>query len=764
MTTDTAILSSTVTTITVPSTVSTTFPTTYPFKVMVGTVSSGAFTGSPEVISVTAASASANGTLKWTVSRPEDGTSALSGTTTTPNISSNLTASTTSLTVSSTTGFPTTSLPFKIMVGSVSSSVFTTPEIMTVTAVGGSSSKTWTVTRGVDGTTPLTGTSSTINAMTVALVQTLGLYTAPPLYGTYTAASTQVSATVGTTPSTASLWTSWTASTLGTYLTGNVYAPASSSLLTTSNAIYQQLLRLYTRSGGTGIPKNSAGTYMPCDWRSRFFTYSSSGSPVMDNDSTLFSSGVMNAPSSSGYSINYAAILDWIQNCGPNPFPAQLRSGGIVYYTSIPTTINTANFPCTDPNQRFWKEYIDSVLGFQQTSGTGTSAVYSKINNENGYGDDIGWGTTSTSGQPSGWPTSTYMTYSDNPDRPLLRHWFGGMTMVDYLGNYNASDPGNYSEARLWWPGTVAECPTYQTKLGVQAALVDIFQNHPNDNVSLVFFSTPKTASNTYGYYQFTPSPMGRNQIQMINSLWFAPYTVSTGNEFNLYNSSGTNTGYIYTVPRANGGTCYDMALMLAYNQFSANSSLVNYTANATAGTAGGNGRNGSTKLLIFETDGVVNTAASATLVSSTTGQGYYKVLLEDANNYGASGSQYPSTSSPSFSTLATDDQSLCTKMCSTLANGGYATSGKPVLINCIAFGSLFDPSNSSTTSTNALSNLAAMEVIGSVQPSGATTLASSKIIYGSFNTRISNLQTAFTTIVEDGIQLTLVSSGTNLP
>ncbi len=59
---------------------------------------------------------------------------------------------------------------------------------------------------------------------------------------------------------------------------------------------------------------------------------------------------------------------------------------------------------------------------------------------------------------------------------------------------------------------------------------------------------------------------------------------ITTNSEISVYNSSGVNPGDIYDVPRANGGTCYTMRLMLAYNQFSSNSALVNYTANAAAG------------------------------------------------------------------------------------------------------------------------------------------------------------------------------------
>ena len=55
----------------------------------------------------------------------------------------------------------------------------------------------------------------------------------------------------------------------------------------------------------------------------------------------------------------------------------------------------------------------------------------------------------------------------------------------------------------------------------------------------------------------------------MKDSLWYPPNTV--------IGSQATVTPYDSNnleVPRAMGGTCYAMPLMLAYNQFSANSSL----------------------------------------------------------------------------------------------------------------------------------------------------------------------------------------------
>jgi hypothetical protein len=341
------------------------------------------------------------------------------------------------------------------------------------------------------------------------------------------------------------------------------------------------------------------------------------------------------------------------------------------------------------------------------------------------------------------------------------------MSFIDFIGNYNATDPSNNNASRLWWPGTVTEAPTYQAKLGLQGALKDMFRNHPNDNLSLVYFSTPRTSSTGYGYYNFARVPFCRDERLLINSLWFSPKVITTNAEINVYNSSGASTGDIYDVPRANGGTCYNMPLMLAYNQFSANSNLVSYTSNATAGTAGGLGRNGAAKLLVFESDGCVNTDASASFVTSTNGTGYYKVRVADAQNFGAANTEFPtipSPSNPGFSTLETNAKAICSQICADVSAGGFSTTRRTVKVHCIAFGSLFDSTNTSAGKTNALQILADFEVIGGIQSAGATTLSSNKIIVGDFNTRIKNLQSAFSSIMQDGVAVTLLASGPGLP
>ena len=128
----------------------------------------------------------------------------------------------------------------------------------------------------------------------------------------------------------------------------------------------------------------------------------------------------------------------------------------------------------------------------------------------------------------------------------------------------------------------------------MNAALSDIQTNHPNDYMSMIFFSQPQTgvADTTNGdRFNRVRVALGQNYTYLSDSLWYPPATYG--------NTSGTVTCYDANnveVPRAIGGTCYPIALMLAYNQFSSNSSLQTYNPGEPTGDAGGNGRQGRRK------------------------------------------------------------------------------------------------------------------------------------------------------------------------
>ena len=256
------------------------------------------------------------------------------------------------------------------------------------------------------------------------------------------------------------------------------------------------------------------------------FQYDQSSSSVTNPDGSVTTTTVK-AYVDTTYRVNYDAIVYWIKNSGTNPFPDQMRAGGILYYSTIPDAINSSVLPAipgsTTPTYplptgtqaqkdvRFWKEYIDETLGLQQNgfgswSNSGTTVkypTYTYVGNMTGYLDEFAWKSSSS---PTGiWPSvaglgayitssgnttaqavindTRYMDYRDNPRRPSVQFWFGPMSMVDFISNMNMS--------RYWMPGTAHEAPTWQCKAGVQAAIGDIKENHPNDYISLIAFSTP---------------------------------------------------------------------------------------------------------------------------------------------------------------------------------------------------------------------------------------------------------------------------------
>ena len=186
----------------------------------------------------------------------------------------------------------------------------------------------------------------------------------------------------------------------------------------------------------------------------------------MTTNSKLYdSSGNWLAPSSSTYKVNYQAILKWLTT-SPCPFPSQLHAGYICYYSAFPSvtdsTLNSrwwTTYPLTNTNERFWKDYIDYVLGNLQI---GTSS-YKVILPMTGYGDDFSGFGTAKIGTASG---GCYINYTDNPQRPLLHFWFGPLTMVDFLGNYSLlGSISPYASHNCWLPGTAHEAPLFACKL-----------------------------------------------------------------------------------------------------------------------------------------------------------------------------------------------------------------------------------------------------------------------------------------------------------
>src|SRR5262249_18329432 len=253
-----------------------------------------------------------------------------------------------------------------------------------------------------------------------------------------------------------------------------------------------------------------------------------------------------------------------------------------------------------------------------------------------------------------------YMHYGDNPMRPITKFWFGPQSMIDFLGNftvgYNDANDGRF----FWWPGTCHEAPMYACKLGVRAALTDIKNNHPNDLVSLIMFSTPKTSStDTFARFNRVRVGLGRDYSDMQEALWYPPATIGNANAtVTPYDSRNVE------IPRAFGGTCYSYPLMLAYNQFSGNTSLQTYSTGQPTGDAGGMGRKGAQKVIIFETDGAPNTTSNASLTSLGPYNSYYNIRYNYSN---PGGSEYPNSVGSYGNldpTVTTQILNVCNQIC----------------------------------------------------------------------------------------------------
>jgi hypothetical protein len=583
---------------------------------------------------------------------------------------------------------------------------------------------------------------------------TVALWSGPPLTGLYTAASSGTQP--NRTPSASQTWP-WpndSGATLSTYLTTYVYTPSSVGspphLLGTTDAAYQKIMRLYNWN----YVIDNVGT-TPCDWRIRFFG--------TNNNTVLFQTsgndiGDLALPGSKSYTINYNEILRWLAT-SPNPFPTQLRGGRIKYYGSIPTAI-TGTWPSYGGNdQRFWVECIDHMLGFVQTA----AGVYLDISTMTGYGIDFAWETPQASAVPS---NTQYMNYLDNPQRPLLRYWFSPMLQVDYLHNYNMSTYAPYDGFSFSFkqPGDAYEAPSYSAKQAYLAAITTMQNNHPNDWFTIVPYSNPRvSATDTAGRLNMVRCPLGTNYNYASSALLFPFGTItaagsSNSTELTPYTADPATSlvpsADFVDIPRGNGDTCFAMALMLCFNQFAATPSsdttLRSYVSSSPitfpANMAGGNGRSGAQKVIIFETDGLPNTLATASPVWSGS-YAYYQIRY-DMNK--PSSSEYPTISETSINNSAVLAQvyALVQQLGST-----YGSTRNPFRLYGVGFGPVFQGANASSAETT----LQTMQYYAGTQSSISTPLPSNQIITGTDAQMSANMVQTFTNILENGVQIALI-------
>jgi Flp pilus assembly protein TadG len=545
--------------------------------------------------------------------------------------------------------------------------------------------------------------------------------------------------------------------------------------------VYHAVCRLFNRAYPGGAAWTS--TSFSADWRTRFFGINTVFNGTNYGNSYLFNSkGALNPPGSNGMwpgsggtaaaaLLTYNAILQWL-NQSPNPFPTQMRAGRIKYYGSIPTAITGTwpNYGSTD--QRFWVQEIDNALGFLQIgavwywdlSGLGSNG--SMI----GYGSDFAWGTASIGASPNAPVPSpvtapqTYMNYTDNPGRPLLRFWFGPLQMTDLFHN------PNYSEANMMQygyffsqPGDGYEAPAYVAKQAFVSAISMLQSNHPNDWFTLVPYSQSRTsATDKTGRNNCVYCPLGTNYNYASSALLFPFSTINADGSCNNTEvtpfDADPATGNIPSanfldVSRSGNGTSFAMALMQIHNQFavtpSTDTTLRSFVSNSPitfpTGVAGGLGRKGAQKVVIFETDGMPDMQASVPL--TTKGSYTYYPIRYDMNN--PSGSEYPTQ----VSFTATNDPTTLSQVygfVSTLSTT-YGTTRNPFRLYGIGFGPVF----SGTDAASAAQTLYTMQ--NYANGTNLTSLPSSQIITGTDAQMTANMISAFTSILESGVQIAII-------
>jgi hypothetical protein len=511
------------------------------------------------------------------------------------------------------------------------------------------------------------------------------------------------------------------------------------------------------------------------DWRKRFFlapsgSSTTKGAPVDDNSRLWSAAGVwkdQNPGNSPNYVPNYDAILAWLKS-GPQTLPPSLRAGRVLYYSAIPSTIpmnwqtGVIDSSAT-PDQRFWKDYIDFVLGSGQHRrpftlyGDGTTNQWGSSN----FGAPVITAKSALGGTPK-----PYMHYLDTPVHPRLHTWFGPLTMLGFLSM--DSDTQAYN----WMAGTTSEAQCWQLKAGIRAALNDIRKNHPNDQATLNMWSS----FDNFG----TPRvPMGKNYDKMQASLYYPfslvdslgdptaekrPYKTATANNNNPSGLDPDN--YRGDIPLADGGTDPSMGIMMSYNQFNW---LNGYT-----------GRKGATKVVILETDGVANQIPKG----GGRAIGQSRVDFSGVGNQGNAPVPFngnPQALDPALSLawFLTNDEAGSKPWPSLpaytngngLANGGspnkwsglpgngpgFSTARNLARIHTIAFGQLFEATTTSSQKVRALEFLRNMEIVGNTLPSGSASIESYKIITGTADQRVTKLKEALERIMQGGIQIALI-------
>ncbi|MFO0804917.1 MAG: pilus assembly protein TadG-related protein [Gemmataceae bacterium] len=517
-----------------------------------------------------------------------------------------------------------------------------------------------------------------------------------------------------------------------------------------------------------------------CDWRRRFFLrgdgqpfnpqtddinailFATTAGHTLNPVKTSVTSGFTASNCPGYFRLNYPAIIAWLKS-GPQTLPTNLRSGRILYYSSIPSNVTTSG-PGNADDRTFWREYIHFIFGVDVfdaanaplcTWGYPPTVGYPAHRMMAGVESRFPFGTLTVSPtsaySPAGGTANPkpYMNYADNVNRPRMHFWFGPATMLQFLKLAG--------EDRPWWSGTTHESQAWQLKVAVNSVLDDIKRNHPNDNVGLAGFSTG-------GDFSTPLAPTGQDYFTLKNVLFFRRDTVaalktdpSSTLEHRPYDSGFLND--VKAIPNSKGGTDANSGLALAFNLLSSSPTLL------ASGSYGAGGRKGASKTVVFETDGrpqskgkwVLNGTGADTryeLGSSTKVESWTK----DSQLLGGGGfnGQY-----------GVKVVERIVAPVSTTGTSGFSLPNAPARVYAIAFGDIFNGYDDGTIGqegTDALRFLLRVQQVGNTSPGTVGTadppsarIPAEQIITGSYDVRISKMKSALERIAQSGVQVTLV-------
>jgi hypothetical protein len=277
----------------------------------------------------------------------------------------------------------------------------------------------------------------------------------------------------------------------------------------------------------------------------------------------------------------------------------------------------------------------------------------------------------------------------------------------------------------------------------------DIRNNHPNDSIGLAYFSTAfKPNWEVDAGYKSVVAPLSQDFTRLKNSLFYPLTMVKNGDilnptkELRPYDGSFNYTGR-ENVPNAQSGTDPNTGFALAYNILTPS----NHPSLGT--TAAERGRRGASKIVIFETDGVPTSTRNVTFTPA--GVNSYYTVQNTGDPYTA----------PQTAALAVVDQIVAPMNTGGTAASGFSTPNNTARVYAIGFGDLF--------TTDTIERDAALDFLRDVQirgktlpPSLSTTpgkfaLPPDHIVGGTFDQRLEKLRRAFQTIMQNGVQVTLI-------